>query len=151
MKIAHLAVAALALIAAFATPAAAGKAVPVGPVGQAHPVEVIGAKIADDLATVEEALKEAQMIYNRALKAGKATRAMVKTILKLKEKREILIKAGQGVKEIGQMLLLMPPTGWTFEYYIALQRLEAFAKEAGMKREEFNFLRNRLGGALLEK
>ena len=28
---------------------------------------------------------------------------------------------------------------------------EAFAKEAGMKREEFNFLRNRLGGALMEK
>jgi len=75
----------------------------------------------------------------------------VKTILKLKEKREILLKAGQGVKEIGQMMLLMPPTGWTFEYYIALQRLEALAKEAGMKREEFNFLRNRLGNALIEK
>jgi hypothetical protein len=49
------------------------------------------------------------------------------------------------------MMLLLPPTGWTFEYYIALQRLEALAKEAGMKREEFNFLRNRLGGALIEK
>lgn len=151
MKIAHLAVAALALIAAFATPAAAQKGVPFGPVGQAHPVEVIGSKITGDLAAVEEALKQAQMTYNRALKAGKATRAMVNTILKLKEKREILIKAGQGVKEIGQMLLLMPPTAWTFEYYIALQRLEVYAKEAGMKREEFNFLRNRLGGALLEK
>lgn len=151
MKIAHIAAAALALIAAFATPAAAGHAVPVGPVGQAHPAAVIGAQIADDLASVEAALKEAQFIYNRALKAGKATRVMVTNIIKLKQKRDLLLGIGKGVKEIGQMMMLLPPTGWTFEYYIALQRLEALAKEAGMKRGEFEFLRNRLGGALLEK
>ncbi len=153
MKIAHLAVAALALIAAFATPAAAQRTGrPVGSVGQAEAVPhiaTIEARIAHNLAEVEAALGEARTIYNRALQNGQPTRRMVRMIVKLEEKRTVLQFAAGRVRQLREQEQVFPPVALRAEHQMALRRLEHMARQAGLTREEFGFLRNRLAGGML--
>jgi hypothetical protein len=50
----------------------------------------------------------------------------------------------------GVEALMMPPEGWTFEFFQALQRLHAVALKEGLTRTEVARLRKRLVEALLE-
>lgn len=104
----------------------------------------------DELARIEEALKTVEFAFKKAVanQDAKKARELHGILVDLKGRKQRVLEAMAETTAIVQTMALMPPTGWTFEYYMALNRLEEIARKQGMDRSKFNALRKRLAGLL---
>jgi len=103
----------------------------------------------EELRAIDIALRNAIAKLEKHAKASEMTREKFDVLRGLLVARaraaaQLVAAGGPGIEA------LMPPEGWTFEFYRALQRLEALAKADKMDRAEFEAIKKRLLRALGE-
>lgn len=104
----------------------------------------------DELARIEEALKTLEFAFKKAVANHdvKKARELQGILVDLKGRKQRVLDAMAETMAIAGTMAMMPPTGWTYEYFLALNRLEEIARKEGMDRAKFNALLKRLTGLM---